>query len=273
MAYQGSVSGVSVSRRWWLWIIGLMILLFLILPSVLVVVMSFSDSAYLEFPPRSWSLRWYENYLQSIAWQDATVTSLLVACLTTLVATPTGTAAAYGLYATSLPLKSTLNRVFLLPLIFPHILMAIGIFYVYVIAGLNATAIGLVLAHSVLAIPLVYLTMAARMRSYDFTQERAARSLGASRLFAFRTVILPQIKFSVITAALLAFITSLDEVVIGLFISGGDRTTLTKVMFVALRDQIDPTIAAVSTCLIIASTVGFVLSQLGGRTTESASKR
>jgi len=118
-----------------------------------------------------------------------------------------------------------------------------------------------VLAHSVLAIPLVVITVASSLKSYDMNQEMVARSLGASRPRAFLTVTLPQIRISVISAALLAFITSLDEVVISLFIAGGDRATLTKRMFNALRDEIDPTIASISTLLIVLSVVLLGLSQ------------
>lgn len=264
---------ISAAQRWWLWIIGTVVLLFLMLPSILVVVMAFSDSAYLAFPPETWSLRWFENYFTSTVWQDATKTSVLAAILTTVLATVAGTAAAYSIHTTKTRLEGMIKRILLVPLIFPQILLAIGIFYVYVLTGMNSSLIGLVLAHSVLAIPLVYLTIAARLATYDFNQVRAAQSLGASRLCAFRTVVLPQIKFSIITAALLSFITSLDEVVIGLFISGGERTTLTKVMFVALRDQIDPTIAAVSTLLIVISTVGFALSFVGGSQIPQGGRR
>ena len=117
------------------------------------------------------------------------------------------------------------------------------------------------LAHSVIAIPLVVITVASSLKSYDMNQEMVARSLGASRPRAFLTVTLPQIKISVISGALLAFITSLDEVVISLFIAGGDKATLTKRMFNALRDEIDPTIASISTLLIVLSVLLLGVSQ------------
>ena len=141
------------------------------------------------------------------------------------------------------------------------ILAAIGIFLLYAQLGLNNTLTGIVLAHSVMAIPLVVIVVASGLKSYDMNQEMVARSLGASRPWAFLTVTLPQIRISVISAALLAFITSLDEVVISLFIAGGDMATLTKRMFNALRDEIDPTIAAISTLLILVSIATLTLSQ------------
>ena len=112
------------------------------------------------------------------------------------------------------------------------------------------------------SLALVVILVASSFKSYDMNQEMVARSLGASRPWAFLTVTLPQIKTSVISAALLAFITSLDEVVISLFIAGGDKATLTRRMFNALRDEIDPTIAAISTLLILISILLLGLTQL-----------
>ena len=103
------------------------------------------------------------------------------------------------------------------------------------------------------------------LKSYDMAQENAARSLGAPRWKAFLTITLPQIRFAVVTSALLAFLTSFDEVVVAMFISGGDNPTLTRNMFNALRDQIDPTIAAISTLMILLTTGLMVLAQLFGQ--------
>lgn len=107
-------------------------------------------------------------------------------------------------------------------------------------------------------------TVTAGLKSFDMNQEMVARSLGASRLRAFLLVTLPQIRFAVVTAAVLAFLTSFDEVVVALFVSGGDNATLTRNMFNALRDQVDPTIAAISTLMIAITTLLVVLSQLVG---------
>jgi putative spermidine/putrescine transport system permease protein len=172
-------------------------------------------------------VRWYEAYFGSIEWRSATLVSFLAATLTMIVSTTIGTLAAYSLRNVTTRLFQLAFVVFMLPLIIPAILIAIGVFLFYAQIGLNNTLTGIVLAHSVMAIPLVVITVAAGLRSYDMNQELVARSLGASRPWAFLTVTLPQIRISVISAALLAFITSLDEVVIALFIAGGDYATLT----------------------------------------------
>jgi putative spermidine/putrescine transport system permease protein len=144
-------------------------------------------------------------------------------------------------------------------------LIGIGIFYVYVQLKLVNSMLGLVLAHSMLAIPVVMLVVGSALKTFDLDQELVARSLGASRIKAFWMVTLPQIKFSVITGAVLAFLTSFDEIIVALFVSGGPNSTLTRNMFNALRDQVDPTIAAVSTLIVLVTTVLLVITQYVGR--------
>jgi putative spermidine/putrescine transport system permease protein len=253
------------SRRLWLYAIGALVLTFLMAPSLIIIPMSFSDSAFLQFPPPEWSLRWYHAYFESVEWRDATIVSVKAALLTTLVATPLGTAAAYSLHAGQFRLAWAIQAVLAVPLIIPVILIGIGAFLLYARLGINNTITGLVLAHTVLAIPLVALTVLSGLKTYDMNQELVARSLGASRLRAFFFITVPQIRFSIVSGALFAFITSFDEAVVSFFISGGETSTLTRRMFSALRDQIDPTIAAISTCLIILSVVLITLAQVLGR--------
>jgi putative spermidine/putrescine transport system permease protein len=252
---------ITHGRRLWLYVLVGLIVLFLIAPSLLVMPISFSADRYLAFPPSGWSTRWYEAYFSALEWRDATRVSLIAALLTMLLSTTLGTLAAYGLHTAQSRWTRLLYVAFMLPLIIPGILIAIGIFLLYAQIGLNNTLPGIVLAHSVMAIPLVVITVASSLKSYDMNQELAARSLGASRPRAFLTITLPQIRIAVISGALLAFITSLDEVVISLFIAGGDSATLTRRMFNALRDEIDPTIAAISTLLILISIVLMGLTQ------------
>jgi putative spermidine/putrescine transport system permease protein len=153
----------------------------------------------------------------------------------------------------------------LTPMVVPNILIGIGVFYVYVQLKLVNSMLGLVLAHSMLAIPVVMLVVGSALKTFDLDQELVARSLGASRIKAFWMVTLPQIKFSVITGAVLAFLTSFDEIIVALFVSGGPNSTLTRNMFNALRDQVDPTIAAVSTLIVLITTLLLVITQYVGR--------
>ena len=252
---------VTHGNRLWLYVIAAVVMLLLIIPTFIVIPMSFSDSQYLEFPPSNWSARWYNEYFGSSKWMQATLTSLQVGVLTMLVATPLGTAAAYALFVSGHRAARAIFMLLITPMIVPVILIAIGAFYAYGRVGLNNTITGLVLAHTVLAAPLVVIVITAALRTYDLNQELVARSLGATRLKAFFQITLPQIKFSVVTAALLSFLTSFDEVIVAIFVSGGKNATLTKHMFAALRDYIDPTIAAISTIMVLISTVLLLAAQ------------
>ena len=266
-----SETHIRLKDRLWLYIISMIVLFLLIVPSLIVIPMSFSDSQYLEFPPKNWSLRWYENYFSSGQvgmgfndWIGATWTSIKVAILTIFVATPIGTMAAYGLINSGNRVRSILFPVMISPMMIPVILVAIGLFYFYVQFKMVNSILGLVLGHSLVAMPLVLIIVLAALKNYDMNQEKVARSLGASRIRAFFEITLPQIKFSIISASLISFLTSFDEVIISLFVAGGDNSTITRAMFLALRDQIDPTIAAISTILIIISTSLLILVQLFG---------
>ncbi|MGH7210258.1 MAG: ABC transporter permease, partial [Acetobacteraceae bacterium] len=199
------------------------------------------------------------------SWLQAAATSLKAAFLTALVATPLGTTAAYGLFVSRLRWTKLGVPVLLTPIVVPVILIGIGVFYVYVKLKLVNTLVGLVLADSMLAIPLVVMVVTSALKSYDMNQEMVARSLGASRPRAFLLVTLPQIRFAVLTSAVLSFLTAFDEVVVAMFISGGDNSTLTRNMFNALRDQVDPTIAAISTIMIVISSLLLALSQVLGK--------
>lgn len=256
---------ITHRARLWLYVTAMLVMVFLVIPTLLVIPMSFSASQYLEFPPREWSLRWYASYFNSNSWMDATATSLKAGLLTALVATPVATMAAYGLHVSRLQHANLLLMILLTPMVVPVILIGIGVFYAYVKLKLVNSMLGLVLAHSMLAVPVVMLVVASALKTFDMDQELVARSLGASRLKAFWMVTLPQIKFSVVTGAVLAFLTSFDEIIVSLFVSGGPNSTLTRNMFNALRDQVDPTIAAISTLIVLATTVLLVITQYVGR--------
>jgi putative spermidine/putrescine transport system permease protein len=268
MAWLGRpASDTQISHRSRLWLYGLsvLVLAFLALPTLIVIPMSFSQSQYLEFPPREWSLRWYEAYFSSSSWMAATATSFKAGFCTALLATPMGTLAAYGLHASRLRFTGLAMLVLLTPTIVPVILVGIALFYAYVQLKMVNSFLGIVLAHTMLAVPIVMMIVGSALKSFDLDQERVARSLGATRAQAFLQVTAPQIGFAIVTSALLAFLTSFDEVVIALFVSGGDNATLTRMMFLALRDQIDPTIAAISTIMIVMTSLLLAISQFVGK--------
>jgi putative spermidine/putrescine transport system permease protein len=230
-----------------------LVLLYLILPVLIIVPMSFSSARFLTFPPPSLSLRWYQEYIGNVAWMQATRVTFTVALLTVLIATPLGVAAAYAISNSKLRIMRLVHLMLMLPLVVPIIITAVGVFFVYARVGLVATMSGLVLANVMLGLPYVITSVVAGLQSFDAAQEMVARSLGMGRLRSFFVVTLPQIKASVLTGGIFAFISAMDETVVGLFISGGQYQPLTKRMFTALRDEIDPTIAAISTLMTAAS--------------------
>ncbi len=264
-----SETQIRLGQRLWLYIVAILILIFLVAPSFIVVPMSFSGSQYLEFPPENWSTRWYLHYFNSSEWMAATWTSIKVAVMTIFVATPIGTMAAYGMLNSSTKITRLLFVVMISPIMIPLILVAIGVFYFYVKVKMVNSILGLVLAHSLIAMPLVLIIVMSALNNYDMNQEKVARSLGATRLQAFFQITLPQIRFSIISSALIAFLTSFDEVIIALFISGGPNSTITRSMFLSLRDQIDPTIASISTILIVISSGLLIAAQTFGKRKDS----
>src|SRR6202047_726605 len=204
-----------------------LVLLYLILPVLIIVPMSFSSTRFLTFPPPSLSLRWYQEYIGNAAWMQATRVTFTVAVLTVLIATPLGVAAAYAISNSRLRLMRLVHLTLLLPLMVPIIITAVGIFFVYAKVGLTATMSGLVLANVMLALPYVIISVVAGLQSFDMTQEMVARSLGMNRLRSFFAVTLPQIKASVIAGGIFAFISAMDETIVAIFISGGQYQPLT----------------------------------------------
>jgi putative spermidine/putrescine transport system permease protein len=228
-----------------------LLLLFLALPILLVGIVSFSSATYLTFPPPEFGLRWYRAYLGSRDWLDATWLSLAVAAATVVVATLLGTLAALGLARLPKGLRAAATGLILSPLIVPGIVVAIGVYYAYSRYGLVGSPIGLVLAHSCLAVPFVVTSVGASLAGLDPRLEQAALSLGATPFGAFRQVTLPLIRPGVLVGALFAFITSFDELIVALFLSGSGAVTLPRRMWDDLRYAIDPTIAAVSTVTVV----------------------
>lgn len=226
------------------------ILLFMAAPIVVIVILSFSSASYLTFPPPALGIRWYRAYLGSDEWLAATWLSLAVASAVVVLATVLGTTAALGLARLRPALRNIVGALVLSPLIVPVIVVAIGIYYAYSRYGLVGTPIGMVLGHTCLAVPFVVTSVAASLAGFDRRLEQAALSLGATPWGTFRQVTLPLIRPGVLIGALFAFITSFDELVVSLYLSGSGAVTLPRRMWDDLRFEIDPTIAAVSTLTI-----------------------
>ena len=262
---------MSAEREWesigrWpqllLYVICALVLLFLLLPIFIVVPMSFSGSLYLDFPPRGFSLQWYERFLNSPEWTAAFWTSLQAGIFATLLACALGTAAALGLARSRFPGKSLVVGFLVSPMIVPVIVLAIAVYAVYAKLKLVGSLLGLVLAHAALGLPFVIVTVSATLQRVDERLEHAALSLGATPLKTFRHVLFPLIRPGMIAGAVFAFIASWDDVVVALFISGTRSATLPKRMWEGLRSEVDPTIAAVSTLLVLFSVALMLVLEL-----------
>ncbi len=237
-----------------LWL-SIPIIVFLLLPTLVVIPLSLSGVASLRFPPPSWSPKWYVGLWISPDWREAALRSALAATFTALIATPAGIAIALVMRSVSKTWRDAIAVGVLLPLFVPSVLIGVGVLFLYSRLGLNNTMIGLVLAHATLALPFVAVTMEAGLAQLDPALFLAARSLGANYLRALTSVVLPVARGSVIASVLFAFLTSFDEISIAYFITSGDASTLPRRMFSGLRDSFDPTIAAISTLLIVFTTV------------------
>ena len=231
-------------------VVGL-ILLFLIFPIVVVMVVSFSSATYLTFPPPAFDLRWYKAYFGHADWLRPTWLSLWVAAAVVVLSTLLGTLASLGIARLPPALRVVASGLILSPLIVPVIVVAIGIYYAFSRYGLVGTPVALVLAHTCLAVPFVVTSVSASLSGIDPRLQQAALSLGATPAGTFFQVTLPLIRPGVMVGALFAFITSFDELVVSLFLSGSGAVTLPRRMWDDLRFAIDPTIAAVSTLTIV----------------------
>ncbi|PIW07529.1 MAG: polyamine ABC transporter permease [Comamonadaceae bacterium CG17_big_fil_post_rev_8_21_14_2_50_60_13] len=246
--------------------VGVLVLLFLLLPILAIVPLSFSDSTFLSYPVPAWSLRWYENLFTSEAWARATRNSFIVAPLATILATILGTMAAVGLARVNFFGKGLLMSLLIAPMVVPIVVVAVSTYIFFARIGLNDTYLGLVLVHAALGAPFVLTTVLATLQSFNDNLVRASLSLGANPLMTFFRITLPIIAPGVISGALFAFATSFDEVVVTLFIAGPTQVTLPRQMFTGIRENINPTIAAVATLLIIfTTTLMLALEWLRGR--------
>lgn len=233
----------------WSWLV----FFFLIFPVLIVIPISFSSVSYLRFPPPGLSLKWYDAYFSSSAWVSATTNSIKIGVLTVLLATPLGTLASFGLTRGRFPGRRALNALFLTPMIVPTIVVAVALYFAFSEVGMIGSTAAVVLGHTALAVPLVVINVSSALVSFNETLEQAAANLGANRWRTFRYVTLPLIRPSIAAGAIFAFLVSFDELLVALFIAGVGAQTLPLRMWSSLQQDIEPTIAAVSTVLVLIS--------------------
>ena len=237
-----------------------LVLLFLILPILVIVPLSFNAEPFFTFTPgmlsldpAAFSLRWYWDLVENPQWGLAVKNSLIIGVCATILAMVLGTTAALGLARREMPARGLIMGVLISPMIVPVIIAATGMYFFYAQIGLTQTLTGIVLAHTALGTPFVVITVTATLSGYDRTLDRAAASLGANPVTTFFKVTMPVIMPGVISGGLFAFITSFDEVVVALFLAGYDQRTIPRQMWSGIREQLSPTILAIATLLILVS--------------------
>jgi putative spermidine/putrescine transport system permease protein len=229
---------------------ALLVAVFLLMPLLAMMPLSFTSGSFMTYPIEEFSLRWYVAIMEP-RWIDALHNSLIIGIFTTAISTVLGTLAAYGFARGGMPAANTLLGFLLAPMIVPPVITGLGMYLMFSQFGLSASYAGLIIAHSIIATPFVLVTVSASLQSFDFNLLRAAGSLGASPIRSFLEVLLPLAAPGILTGALFAFFTSFDEVVVTIFLAGPSQKTLPLKMFEGIRDNIDPSILAAATFLIV----------------------
>lgn len=244
---------------------AVLIAIWLVVPVLIVIPISFSGENSFAFPPASWGTEHYVTFFTERSWLTSLLVSLQLAVIVTVIATVLGTMAAFAIVRMTRG-SGALERFFTAPLIVPGIVIAVALYVVFLQWGLVGTATGFIAAHTVLSLPFVVVNVANVLRTYDRTLDRAAAMLGASPWTTFRVVTLPIIRPGVLSGALFAFVTSFDEVVVSLFVQSPQLQTLPVRMFTSITNEVDPTIAAASTVVLVVSTLVLGMAGLARRT-------
>ena len=234
---------------------GALIVAFLVVPLAAILPLAFTDSVFLTYPMTGPSTRWFDTLATSDAWQRSIVNSMIVGSGATVLSTVVGTLAALGLRRNLVPFSGVLRSIFLLPMVVPAVVLGVGMQILYARLGLASSYAGVIIAHAVLCVPFVLVNVSGSLASIDPALEKAAASLGASPGTVFRAVTFPLALPGILTGAAFAFATSLDEVVITLFVAGPNQTTLARQMFSSLRENISPAIAAAAFLIIVITLV------------------
>lgn len=256
----GSPNGFILGLR----TIGVVLALCMILPIFVIIPVSLTPDRFLSLPTTELSLRHYENLFTNPVWLNSAKQSLVVGLFVTLFAVAIGTLGAIGLWRIAGGISSQIRNVLLVPLIVPPVVSALAFYKAWAAYGILDTYVGVIVAHTVLAIPYVLISVSTSLASFDGRLEQAARSLGATPLYTITHVIIPNVKFGMISGGILAFLTSWDEIVVAIFITGRNVVTLPKQIWSGIIDNIDPTVAAVGSTFIVltlaATSIRFFMS-------------
>lgn len=242
-----------------------LVLVYLMVPNLVVVPLSFSAQEYLSFPPTGFSLKWYERLAANRSWVDAMWNSLLIGVPTAILSMALGTLAALAVVRGSLRWAAPASALLVAPMLLPHIILAIGLYPVMLEFGLLRSHLAAIIAHTVVGMPLVFITVTASLRSYSGALELAAMTLGANLWQTFWKVTMPMILPGAAVGGILAFASSFDELMLALFLTGTTTRTLPRLMWEQMSDFLTPVIAAAATLVVAFSLLLLVTTALLGR--------
>jgi ABC-type spermidine/putrescine transport system permease subunit II len=242
-----------------------LVLLYLVMPTFVIVPMSFSNKTYLSFPPPGWSLEWYARLAERPDYPQAFWNSIKIGVPVALLATLLGTLAALGVVRGRFFGARPMSALIIAPLMLPQIILAIGLYPIMAKVGLIGSYPAVVIGHTVICIPLVFITVAASLKGYTPTFELAAMTLGANWWNTFWHVTFPMIRVGVIIGAILSFTFSFDELIVSLFLTSPGTRTLPRLLWEDLRQYVTPIIASATTLVLCLSFVLLSLVALAQR--------
>jgi putative spermidine/putrescine transport system permease protein len=240
---------------------ALAVVVFLQIPVIVVILAAFSTTSYLTIPPQGVTLNWFAKVLSDPTYLSAIKMSLILACGSTLISLVLGVAAAYALFRKAVPGAEAITSLLMAPLILPAVVIGVALLQYFSLTGLRGSLFGLMMAHVVITVPYIVRSALASLSGLDLALEEAARVLGASGFEAFRLVTLPLIRPGLVAGALFAFITSLDNVPVTIFLISANQTTLPVLIFSSVEMGVDPSVAAISTLLIVATGILLVIAE------------
>ncbi|SDA98684.1 ABC transporter permease [Mesorhizobium qingshengii] len=239
------------------------LVLYILIPVLITLVMSFNNAAMIRFPITDWSVRWYADFFGSTQWMDALINSIVIALGTTAISTTAGILAAWAFERYQIPFRTFWYMLIMMPLFMPGVVLGLGVAIAFGGVQLGSYSFYgsrelVMIAHSLWAMPLVFMLMEATFRTVDYRVVEASYDLGGRPIGSFFEIVVPMVSTGIISSALFAFVISLNEFVMALFLTDRDTQTLPVLMWLSLRSAGTPRLAVAS--VILALTVFVCMS-------------
>ena len=264
-----SLNAMGRGLRYGLTATTALIAVFLLLPILFIVLLSFGSSQWLVFPPPGWTFKWYGQFFSNAQWMDSALVSLKVAMLTTLCALAIGLPSAFALVRGKFPGRELLYALFTLPMIVPLVIIAVAVYALFLKLGYTGTLFAFVVSHVIVALPFTIISIINSLKLFDQSIEDAAVICGATRLQAIVKVTFPAIRPGLVSGGLFAFLVSWDEVVLSVMMASPGLQTLPVKMWTTLRQDLTPVIAVASTLLIALSLLVMIIAAIARRRAEA----